>query len=219
MKTSELKKLQKDFLACLSEGRLKNPAVRPGGRMQVYVNAYWIRIEEALAEDFEQVIATIGRAEFSKLVRRYMKEHPSKHWTLSLISQNLPAYLSKDRLSKKFPSLPELAALDWAKTLVHSAEEPQPLPLEVFADEEALNTKRLLLASNAQLLASGLLVFRSMQGVKARNIAKAEFQALQLLNSCRSIAQFLERISASTTPATLQKWISRWARDGVLTVR
>ncbi len=106
--------------------------LKPVERLDIYANMYFFRILEALGEDFPGVVKMMGHARFHNLVTSYLIKHPSKHFSLRMMGRHLPSFLKKHPLIKKWPSLWDLAALEWALLSVFDAEDAQPLTLEIL---------------------------------------------------------------------------------------
>ncbi len=80
-------------------------------RLDVYRNAYYTRLQEALAHDFPVVLAVAGDAAFGRLATEYLRDHPSTHPSLRWLGQYLPGWF---RRRGEKPALTDLAALEWA---------------------------------------------------------------------------------------------------------
>ncbi len=101
-------------------------------RLSIYGTAYFLRILGALASNFSAVKNTAGEKAFNQAARAYLVKFPSKYKSIDDIGAELPSFLRRRPLSKKYPFLSDLAALDWA---AHRA---------FFADDEpAMDRKRL----------------------------------------------------------------------------
>lgn len=83
--------------------------IAPLLRLEVYRNAYYSRLQGALAHDFPALLAVVGEAAFGRLMAGYLREHPSTSPLLRDVGRSLPAWL---RLHE--PVLADLASLEWA---------------------------------------------------------------------------------------------------------
>lgn len=79
-------------------------------RLDVYRNAYYIRLQEALAHDFPVLLALMGEAAFGREMAAYLKACPSTSPSLRYIGRQLPDYLA----NRNKPQLADLARLEWA---------------------------------------------------------------------------------------------------------
>lgn len=85
-------------------------------RLDIYSRSYWFRVLDSLREDFPGLEAIVGRARFARLATHYLRECPSRSFTLRDLGAQLvdwltanPAYLSE----KKELAL-DMARLEWA---------------------------------------------------------------------------------------------------------
>jgi len=84
---------------------------RPVERLEVYRNGYYVRLQDALANDFPALLAAMGDARFGKIMADYLLDHPSVKPSLRQLGRNLSNWLK----SREYSSLwAEMAALEWA---------------------------------------------------------------------------------------------------------
>lgn len=133
MTPSSLAGLQSAFKRYLFAGDnevdLAGQVVRAGGipvqaRLDVYRNAYYLRLEEALARDFPALRAVVGDKAFGRLVAAYLTAIPSTRTSLRFLGQDLQDWL---RLGREEPALADLAALEWAVLDAFDAEDARSL--------------------------------------------------------------------------------------------
>lgn len=119
MKHLPLAKLQSEFKQYLFAGA--NEAVLSAcvaatrdidavQRLDIYRNAYYIRLQEALAHDFPLLLSVLGDAEFGREMAAYLQAHPSTELSLGYVGQYLPGWF----YSKNQIALADLARLEWA---------------------------------------------------------------------------------------------------------
>jgi len=102
-----------------------SPTLDPAQRLQVYANAYVIRLREALAEDFPKTAQLLGEGEFTRLVRDYLGAHPSTEPSLRHLGRAMADFIRK---SDGFTGwLGDLAALEWARVNAFDAPGDEPL--------------------------------------------------------------------------------------------
>jgi hypothetical protein len=103
--------------------------LNPAERLAIYSDAYFLRLEECLAEDFKAVRHLLGHADFHRLVAAYLAVYPSKHYSLNGLGKKLPEFLNGPiRLPHK-ELVRNLARLEWAmSSLVDSVEPPTSPP-------------------------------------------------------------------------------------------
>ncbi|PYQ47277.1 MAG: hypothetical protein DMF78_24165 [Acidobacteria bacterium] len=95
-------------------------------RLDVYRNAYYLRLEEALARDFPALRAVVGDEAFGGLAAGYLTAHPSLRPSLRFLGQHLQDCL---RHAREEPALADLAALEWA--VLHAFDAPDAPALTV----------------------------------------------------------------------------------------
>lgn len=76
-----------------NEAPLQNPFSRFEKGLRIYQNAYRIRIEESLREDFEQTESAIGDKAFQLEIDSFLSSPPSRYWNLSELSVAFSQYL------------------------------------------------------------------------------------------------------------------------------
>ncbi|MEO7557491.1 MAG: DNA-binding domain-containing protein [Gammaproteobacteria bacterium] len=168
--------LQKDF-----QDYLLTPGTAPGLerhivdtayasaqlRLGIYAEAYRLRLEEALCNDFEALHGLLGDEQFHTLCLFYIDAHPSRHFSLRYFGQHMAAFLAQTEPYAGNPVLAELAEFEWAlidafdawDSTVITVEEmgrlaPDVWPMLCF--EWHASVQRLELAWNVQRLWSAL---------------------------------------------------------------
>jgi hypothetical protein len=133
MTPSSLAELQSAFKRYLfagdNEEDLAAHVARVGGvsaetRLDVYRNAYYLRLEEALARDFPALHAVVGDEAFGRLSAAYLTANPSTQPSLRFLGQDLQDWL---RLGREEPALADLAALEWAVLHAFDAADARSL--------------------------------------------------------------------------------------------
>lgn len=92
-------------------------------RLGAYYNAYRIRLIDCLAVDYSALEKYLGRETFENLALNYLEHYPSRHPSVRWFGQHLPQYLRDDYRGDEQPFLHELAAWEWAQTLVFDAAD------------------------------------------------------------------------------------------------
>lgn len=133
MTFSSLAALQSAFKRYLfagdNEGDLAAVVAEVGGipveaRLDVYRNAYYLRLEEALARDFPALRSVVGDETFGSLAAAYLTANPSTRPSLRFLGQNLRDWL---RRAREKPALVDLAAIEWAVLHAFDAEDARSL--------------------------------------------------------------------------------------------
>jgi hypothetical protein len=77
-------------------------SLQPGERVSVYSDMYFTRLADVLADEYSATRALCGPVEFERLVRAYLSEHPSRHWSLNELGRKLPEFLAGSfRIARK----------------------------------------------------------------------------------------------------------------------
>lgn len=102
-------------LAAMVRGDARLSAER---RLDVYANAYFYRIHDALCDDYGALRAALGEAAFHDLITAYLIVHPPSHPSLRHAGRHLAGFLATSaavrRLREQLPWGPDLARLEWA---------------------------------------------------------------------------------------------------------
>ncbi len=92
-------------------------------RVWLYRNMYPMRMIEAMQVDFPGVRSAVGPERFEWLVMEYVKEHPSRSWTLNRLGDHFPGFIrdAAHRLWHGNTFLVELATLELSLCKVFDA--------------------------------------------------------------------------------------------------
>ncbi|NKC13066.1 MAG: hypothetical protein GKR94_12960 [Gammaproteobacteria bacterium] len=133
---SSLVDIQRDFQGYLTgTGSAQSLAahIAPHGsgddntRMQVYFDAYRLRLIEALQTDFSTLFAATGEEQFNLIAERYITAHPSNHPSIRWFGKHLGAFLRDNEPWREYRVIGDTAALDWAISLSLDAGDAAPL--------------------------------------------------------------------------------------------
>jgi hypothetical protein len=81
-------------------------------RLQIYHNAYYLRLVKVLESDYPILKKIMGDESFYKSMRGYLDSYPSHHYSILTVGRHLSKYLKYVGLCH--PSLADLAAFEWA---------------------------------------------------------------------------------------------------------
>ena len=127
-------------------------------RIGIYQGMYLLRMEDALAGDYEALRHLLGEDRFFDLVRGYVQEYPSRHFSLNRLGDHLPEYvLRAPGLARRRAVCHDLARLERAMGRVFDAPETPHLTAHAIAavPPEAWEHARLV-----PIAAFALLAFR-----------------------------------------------------------
>lgn len=94
-------------------------------RLNVYFDAYRIRLLEILQLDFEKTHTLMGDEFFEKAFHAYLAAHPSTHFSVRYFGQHFPDFLKKTAPFSEHPVLSEMATFEWALSYtIDAADKP-----------------------------------------------------------------------------------------------
>jgi hypothetical protein len=92
-------------------------------RVDVYANAYFYRLLDALRDLFPRLAALAGEATFNDLITDYLLAHPPSEPDLRHAGDALPEFVARHALSDVVPMANDVARLEQA--LNHALDAPQ----------------------------------------------------------------------------------------------
>jgi len=110
-------------------GTARRPA---GARLAVYANAYRLRLQEVLADDFPGLKALLGEAGFERLAGAYIDACPSNHPSVRWFGRFLADFLQDHAAGRDRPGLAEMAAFEWAQGEVLDAADSPCVAVEAL---------------------------------------------------------------------------------------
>lgn len=81
-------------------------------RMNIYRNAYFMRLKETIENDYEQLGFYLGDDLFDEMAKGYIQQHPSHYTSLRNFCDNLPAYLRQTEPFKSNLIITEIAQFE-----------------------------------------------------------------------------------------------------------
>jgi hypothetical protein len=113
--------------------RLQAGSVDVDSQLEIYVNAYLMRLVEALRSNYPALHHALGDEDFAVMARGYLERYPSTHASIRWFGGSLARFLQDRDPWRRVPVLSELAVFEWA--LRHTIDA---------ADAERLTTETLL---------------------------------------------------------------------------
>jgi len=132
---------------------VKPGTLSPDERVTVYAEMYWLRLRDVLRDEFELVRAVMGDEAMDVLIAKYVKAHPSTHFSLGRLGEHLPAFLKQHPIENA-PWVADLAALEWARAQSFVAPDSpvaEPSALASIGPENA-ETVRLTLTPSVHVV-------------------------------------------------------------------
>lgn len=99
-------------------------------RLDVYAQMYWLRLHDALREDYPRIAAILGDERFAAVARAYLARFPSGHPSMRHVGAQFPDFLAHCRETAPWPFLSDLAQLEWARLAVFDAADAPVLGIE-----------------------------------------------------------------------------------------
>jgi hypothetical protein len=114
---------------------LANKIIKPNDRlssferMEIYNRQYWFRVLSGFGEDFPGLRAVLGTRAFDKIAQAYLKDCPSRSFTMRNIGSQLEAWLKKHpKLAGRKQQLAvDMVRLEWADITAFDGARETPL--------------------------------------------------------------------------------------------
>lgn len=105
-------------------------------RLEIYNRQYWFRVVAAVSEDFPALHAILGEEKFDALVLAYLRENPSRSFSLRNLGERLPDWLASypELAGPQHPLTVDVARLEWAYIEAFDGGSHIPLGWQDFAD-------------------------------------------------------------------------------------
>jgi hypothetical protein len=113
---------------------LRDPVhAAPGTGLGIYVEAYALRLLEALRNDYPGLLRLVGALDFERLGRAYIAAHPSRHFNLRWYARDLAEFLRRQEPWRARAALADLAAFEWAEGEAFDAADAAALDAVALA--------------------------------------------------------------------------------------
>ncbi len=103
-------------------------------RMNIYRDAYALRLIDILYGDFPIVYEILGTEAFVEMAKKYLATYPSTSFTVRHFGQYLAKFLSEEPPYGDYPYLWQLADFEWAKGTVFDAPDSAVFILEQLTE-------------------------------------------------------------------------------------
>ena len=120
--------LEPEIVESISGWVEKAPPLTLEQRVEVYSDAWFIRLEESLTEDFPSLREQIGEEPFSELLREYLEANPPSSFSLVDAGLALPEFVTTHLFGRERPWLRDLAVLERAVCLAYYATDSLSIP-------------------------------------------------------------------------------------------
>lgn len=109
-----------------------NDAASAGTRLNVYYEAYRLRLLDILRDDFPGLNALMNAGSFNAMGLRYLEQHPSGHPSVRQFGRHLPEFLATDGAFADWPWLAEMAYFEWRRGLAFDGPDDERMALETL---------------------------------------------------------------------------------------
>ncbi|MEO8459217.1 MAG: DNA-binding domain-containing protein [Dokdonella sp.] len=92
-------------------------------RVNIYAQAYRLRLLEVLGNDYPGLRALSGDETFEQLLRDYIEHHPSPHYNVRWYGDRLADFLATSPAWIEHSAFAEMAAIEWDMSLVFDAPD------------------------------------------------------------------------------------------------
>lgn len=88
-------------------------------RLEIYSRSYWFRLLDSFTEDFPGLEAIVGRERFARLATQYLRQSPSRSFTLRDLGSMLVDWLTRNPayLGEHKELALDMARLEWAHVI------------------------------------------------------------------------------------------------------
>ena len=213
-------------------------------RAGVYRGMYLQRLQDALDADYPVVHDWLGETQFVRLVTGYVREHPSRSYTLNRLGDRLPDYVASLPKFERQGLLHDLARFELAVTETFDEVEKPALTSEAISEvpESAWETARFKPIAALRLLRfdypvdrfkqayrdglaypdpvaqkTQLVVYRRDYRVFWLSLPEPAFGLLQALVRGEALGEALERaiLEGGAEEEALSGWFQDWLQAGL----
>lgn len=177
----------------------------PANRIAVYANAYFARLVDCLGEVFPILKRTLGEEAFEGFAAEYLKENPSRSYTLHRLGVRFPEFLAVTRPPREDPSQP-----DWADFLVELARFELDL-YEVF-DGPGIEDGPRIEAAQLEVLNGPAAGTARLVPAPCLRLVETQFPVSEFYTQARGAALDAELEYPEPTPS----WVALTRRDFVV---
>lgn len=91
--------------------------------LEIYANAYKMRLIEALSDNFPVLHTLLGDERFFALAHDYIDHNPPEHFSLRYFGEQLSVFIDSYPLANEFPIIKEMAEFEWALRFAFDAAD------------------------------------------------------------------------------------------------
>jgi hypothetical protein len=141
--------------SAVSAGLLQSTAKGQAARLQIYIDAYRIRLGNALKENYPVLARLIGDESFADLAEAFLRDSPSRQPSIRWFGAALADFVAREPSASPHPSLHDLIRMEWALSIAFDGKEAEPLSVAdlLAVPPESWPTLRFAPHPTLQLLA------------------------------------------------------------------
>lgn len=210
--------LNKSFPTLLINEISEKPPISTERRLEIYQDAYQIRMVESLREDFPEVEKTLNAESndrFESIAIEFLKIYPSKYRNLSEVSQHFPEFLKN-----KSPILHNLAVQDWLCVLSSYAADPEDntiVPVDAIQNGEKFMLRKHPASFAAAAGSHQYLSFRYLWESQVIEVSEIKIELIHYLDSPRSLEEFSNKSFAlGMNESELGELLSNWIKNEII---
>ena len=137
MNLQALQSAFQDYVIALNGGIAMQIRSHPGAtaaqRLEIYAEAYRLRLAEVLANHFPALAKYLGETGFDELAVKFIDANPSRRFSVRWYGDRLDNFLRTTPPYRDRPELAELAAFEWALECAFDAADTVPVRREDLA--------------------------------------------------------------------------------------
>ncbi len=230
-----------EFVSELVAAIEPSPTLESAQRLEVYADAYYLRLRGVLADDFPRTAALLGEERFNRLVRRYLKAHPSSAPSVRHLGRAMSQFIRGDQTAP--PWTADLAALEWARVDAFDAPDDEPITLSALAEIDPSRWPNLRLTpvrslsvlsaawpvhrlwaqedpANVEAASSAIRVWRAAQ-FKVLHAPMDGYEAAAIARLIRKstfaeICQVFDDLDEQQAARQSGSLLLRWLQDGII---
>jgi hypothetical protein len=119
--------------SAIADAIVDAPPLPVAARLDIYRNAYRVRLIEALNDTYPVLHAVLGDDDFATLGEEFVAAHPSVHRSIRWYGRELAEFLGRCSPYAEVPIFQELALLEWTLAEVFDSADAEPTPRTAFA--------------------------------------------------------------------------------------
>src|SRR5438876_6595516 len=96
----------------------RSHSLTAAGRLAIYSHSYFARLQECLRAEFPVLLHALGEELFNLFTFEYLRQYPSRSYTLNQLGENFPRFLAETRPDAEAP---EGARVNWPDLIIDFA--------------------------------------------------------------------------------------------------